>query len=195
MRGRKRLRSPTLAGAKTKTTFDLTQDYIGGRPTHSAPIAVDNPHDVNQKIIVFRKLRDDPLASMHSRGEISEAQFLAGRKWQEYYELLELSGAKGIDTTRDAVDGGQIARSSVTDAQAAAMAKLAGAAKALGMIAESVVRMVLVQGMTAGQVSAAMGFAGDRRKRHYSMMFQDALTVLAIQFGYLTSGPESARRK
>lgn len=186
--GRKRLRAVTLAGTKPPTVFDLRADYIGGKPDHSAPIEVENPLNKNQKIVVFRKLRDDPLGRLHARSHIDESEYRAGRHWQSAYETAELSGAKAIDTTRENVDGGQIARSAVTDAQAKALEtlKIGGAAilKNLGKTGDEVLRSVLVHGMTAAQVSAARGFRDQNSEVYYARIFRECLDVLAKAYGF-----------
>jgi hypothetical protein len=50
-----------------------------------APAEVTNPLAAfgnTDTIRVMRNLRDDPLAGMHSRKQIDDAQFKAGRDWQ-----------------------------------------------------------------------------------------------------------------
>lgn len=185
--GRKRLRSVTLAGKKPPTVFDLRSDYIA-RPEHSAPIEVENPLNKNQKIVVFRKLRDDPLGRLHDRKHIDESEYRAGRHWQNAYETAELSGAKAIDTTRENVDGGQIARSVVSDAQAKALEVLkigsASIIKRLGKTGEEVLRSVLVNGLTAKQIARIRGFTDQNSEVYYARIFRECLGALAKAYGF-----------
>jgi hypothetical protein len=177
--GRKRRPQVTLA----RTTFDMRPEYIHKTP-HSAPIEVDCPVTPGQKLILFRNLRDDPLGRMQERRQISEAQYLAGRRWQRAYETAEISGARAIDPTREAVDGGQIAQATISDEQAKAFALLSRASRQLGMIAESVVRDVLTRGLSVRDIAKARGHMNDRAVDYYGRVFRDALDVLALEFGF-----------
>ena len=49
-----------------------------------AEIDVDDPHATRtgQKIPVLRQMRSDPLARLHARKQIDEAQYNAGRAYQ-----------------------------------------------------------------------------------------------------------------
>jgi hypothetical protein len=181
--GRKRLKAATLAG-KPKTTFDLRSEYVGGQPPHSAAIEVMDPLNTSERIVVFRAIRSDPLARLHDRGQIDEAQYRAGRHWQSAYERAEISGARAIDPTKEAVDGGQIARAGITDAQAAAFATLAKAAKTAGVIGTNLLIDVLAHGMTTEQVSRARGYSNQRSADFYARLFRETLDGLAIEFGY-----------
>src|SRR3972149_5164341 len=84
-----------------------------------APITVDDPYgtETGEKIVVFRSLRDDPVGAMPNRGQIREWQYTAARHWQKLHAVAGIGGVRGFDTTRDAVDGGQIASTTITDAQ------------------------------------------------------------------------------
>jgi hypothetical protein len=182
--GRKRRPQVTLA----RTTFDMRSEYIHKTP-HSAPIEVENPLNPGQKLILFRNLRDDPLGRMQDRKQISEAQYLAGRRWQRAYETAEISGARAIDPTKEAVDGGQIAQATITDDQAKAFALLASASRQLGMIGESLVRDVLARGLSLKDVAKARGFDGSQRATdYYARLFRDCLDTLAKEFGFSNKG-------
>lgn len=184
---RRKLKAVTLAKT-VRTSFDLRDEYLDGQPAESGPIEVENPHNAAEKITVFRKLRDDPLAKMHHRLQIGTPEFLAGRHWQRCHEAAELCGARAIDPTREAVDGGQIASSSITDEQAKAFADLAKASRALGILMESVVRDVLVRRMTTAGIAAARGYDGHAARVFYGRLFRNGLEVLAEVFGYSTKG-------
>src|SRR3972149_5789289 len=98
-----------------------------------APIPVDDPYgtETGEKIVVFRSLRDDPIGAMHARNQVDQAQYAAARHWQRGYEAVEISGARAIDTTREAVDGG-IMREPFTEGMRRAASDLARAGRALG---------------------------------------------------------------
>lgn len=182
MMGRKRLRAVTLPGRQP--SYDMRPNYIGGQPCNSAAIEVDDPIQHGGKIMVYRSLRADPLARMQDRRQIDEAQYAAGRYWQRAYETAEISGARAIDTTREAVDGGQIARAGVSDAQAQAFKTLARSARIVGMIGESVLIDVLGKGMDFPHVAAARGTVQERDTRYYARLFRECLETLAGEFGF-----------
>lgn len=182
---RKKLKAVTLAG-QTKTVFDLRSEYVV-MPDNAAPIEVENPYNRTQKTVVLRALRDDPLGRLEQRGQIDQAQYLAGRTWQRAYETAEISGARAIDPTREHVDGGQIASSAISDEQARAFATLAKASRAVGMIGESVLRDVLANRMFPAQIAEARGFEDSQRATdYYSRLFRDCLETLAGVFGFRT---------
>jgi len=185
MSGRRRkLKAVTLAGsAPAKESYDLRAEYIGGVPADAGSIEVENPLNRGQKILLFRKLRDDPLGRMQDHKEIDQAQYDAGRRWQSDYECYE-RGAQAIDPTKEAVDGGQIARSAISDAQAKALLDLTKAGRALGMFGESIVRDVLARGMLPGQVAVARGYPGGRGVNYFGRRFRECLNTLAEVYGY-----------
>lgn len=76
---------------------------------HIASVERDDALEANAKALVFASLRDDPLLRFHARGQIDDAQFEAGRAMQELFDAAEISNLKAIDTTRENVDGGQLA--------------------------------------------------------------------------------------
>jgi hypothetical protein len=140
--------------------------------------------DGQPKITVMRALRDDPLAAMEKAGQIDKAMYLAGRHWQKAHELSEIGGARGIDTTREAVDGGQIAQSSITDSQRRAFADLIKASRALGMEGEAIVRDILGRHMTVTLAAAKRGLHAERERLYIGRRFREALETLAVTFGY-----------
>ena len=134
-----------------------------------------------ETITVFRQLRNDPLARLHSHHQIDEAQYHAGRAFQRDWEAAE-RGARAIDPTKEAVDGGRIPEP-LTDSQAKARKRLIEIESALGLIMYRVVYSVLVDGLTMEQL-AFHGFnrKGDRAENYYGRLFRDALDVLAVEY-------------
>jgi hypothetical protein len=183
--GRKRLKAVTLAKAPPNR-FDLRSEYIGGQPANSAPMEVENPHNPEQKTVVFRSVRD-PIASLHSTGQIDEAQYRAGRHWQRAYELSEVGGARAIDPTKEAVDGGRMPEM-LTDAQLRAFKDLDQARKALGMVGERIVMAVLGERQTFAIVANRWGLSTDRERRYIGMRFNECLEELAKLWGYAMRG-------
>lgn len=147
-------------------------------------VEVEDPYDPNDRIIAFRSLRDDPLARMQARGQVDAVEVLAGRHWQAAYERVEIGGARAIDPTREAVDGGRFSEP-FTDGQRKAAKDLARAAKAVGMMGESVIRDVLACGFTMEMIAAARGYQGDQASiKFYGRLFRESLRTLSIVFGY-----------
>ncbi len=140
--------------------------------------------EAGDNILVFRSLRDDPVAAMHDRKHIDDAKYYAARHWQRCHELVEIGGARAIDFTKDAVDGGKIASSSITDAQCKAVADLAKAGKALGLEGESIIRDFLGRGMPLLHVAAARGMTTARELDYIGRRLKESLETLAVVFGY-----------
>jgi hypothetical protein len=87
--------------AHDRRTTDLLRNAM------VAPIIVDDPLEMGSKLVVMRSLRNDPLAGLHSRQFIDDAQFWGGRSFQRDFEAAE-RGPKAIDPSKEAVDGGQM---------------------------------------------------------------------------------------
>jgi hypothetical protein len=147
-----------------------------------APMLVKD--EAGDNILVFRSLRDDPLAAMHDRGQVDDAKYNGGRHWQRCHELVEIGGARAIDPTKEAVDGGGIATSSITDAQCKAVADMAKAGRALGQEGEAIIRDFLGRGMPLLHVAAARGLTTARELDYIGRRLKECLETLAIVFGY-----------
>lgn len=181
--GRKRLKAVTLAGKPAPTNkFDLRSEYVGGQPAQSSAAEVDNPLNAAQKLIVFRSIRD-PLASLHASQSIDEAQYQAGRHWQRAYELSEVGGARAIDPTKEAVDGGRMPEM-LTDAQLRAFKDLGQARGVLGMVGERIVTQVLGERLSIAKVADRWGFSTERDRRYIGMRFNECLEQLAKLWNY-----------
>src|SRR4029079_19739418 len=70
-----------------------------------AEIEVDDPLalDPGEKIVTLRSIRNDPLGRLHSHHQIDEAQYQAGRAFQDDWEKAE-RGPQALDPTREYVD-------------------------------------------------------------------------------------------
>jgi hypothetical protein len=64
---------PSKAHDRRATDFNL------GIGKYVAPIEVDDPLEAGGTLIVMRSTRNDPLAGLHARRFIDEAQYQAGR--------------------------------------------------------------------------------------------------------------------
>lgn len=148
-----------------------------------ASIDVADPMALNpgDKITVLRQLRGDPLARLHSHHQIDEAQYHAGRCYQRDWEVAE-RGARAIDPTREAVDGGRMPEP-MTDGQGRARIRLVEIERALGRNMHKVAHAVLIEGLTMETLALRMfNRAGARWENYYGRIFRDALEVLAVEY-------------
>jgi hypothetical protein len=145
---------------------------------------VEDPYDPGTKITVARSLRDDPLARLHVRDQIDDAQYNAGRKFQKDFETAE-RGPRAIDPSKEAVDGGRMPEP-ITEEQRAAAYRLSGAHSALGKAGTDIAHDVLVHGRNMAQIAERRGVHGERWERYYGMRFQECLDSLAIFYGLAT---------
>ena len=150
----------------------------------TAELVVPDPYEAEGKIVVLRSLRDDPLAALHNSKQIDEAQYIAGRHWQRAYEIAEIGGGKGIDTTRERVDGGQIAQPTISDKQARAFADLYKAQKALGEYGSSIVHDLLARHLSVKQSAERRMMFTQRELDFLGRRFRECLETLAVVFGY-----------
>jgi len=146
-----------------------------------APIDVEDPYDRNGKITVLRQLRCDPLARLHTHHQIDEAQYHAGRAYQRDWEVAE-RGAKAIDPTKEAVDGGRIPEP-MTDQQGKARMRLVAMSRELGREMRKLANAVLIDGLSIEGYAIGQGRSGARWANYYGKLFRDGLDVLAVEYG------------
>ncbi|HWL05702.1 MAG TPA: hypothetical protein VNQ99_12335 [Xanthobacteraceae bacterium] len=177
----------TLAGPNGPKVYERLANHLPWRAEVEA-VEVDDPMEKGGKLLVYRNLRDDPLARLRRQKQIEEAQFLAGRKWQRAYEISELSGSKAIDTTRDVVDGGQIARSDeMTDLRTFAFEDLAVARAAIGSGGDNLMRDFLGAGMGLAQMATKYGRPGKIGAEYFGCVVRQYLHCLAVAYRFLGS--------
>ena len=153
-----------------------------------ASVEIDDPMalEPGEKITALRSIRNDPLARLHSHRHIDEAQYRAGRAFQDDWEKAEC-GPRAVDPTREYVDGGQ-AREPITERQRRAVLRLNRIERELGADGVILVHEVLVLGMTMEQVGLRRGLRGQRWKDYFARRFQECLDRLALIYGFATSG-------
>jgi hypothetical protein len=190
MAKRRLRRSITLAGGQNAKIHDRqATDLV--RNAQVGTVVVDDPYDAGGKILAFRSLRNDTLAALHHRSHITDVQLLAGRHWQKAFEMAEVGGAKAIDPTREAVDGGGFAYNGVTDAQSKALAMLAKATRALGLEGETIIRDVLASHMTLDQAAVARGLCSQAERVYLGRRLRECLDTLAVVYGYAMAEPNT----
>lgn len=137
------------------------------------------------KLTVVRTLRDDPLARLHDRAQITDIQYHAGRLWQALYE--DSQGAGGLRSSGDIkehVDGSPPLAGPITDKRQKATKRIIQLDHALGGFGAMMVRDVLVSGRTMAKVSLAHGMiANDKTLLYLGRRFRECLDTLAGELG------------
>lgn len=136
------------------------------------------------KSVVSRSIRDDPLGRLHARGQVEEAEYRGGRKWQRLYEAAEIGSVVGIDPAKDYVDGRRFVEP-FNEKHAKAMKRLAQVDKALGNEGAALVRDVLGNRLFIIQVAIKRGYGSaegiPQRDRDYlARRFRECLASVAI---------------
>lgn len=168
------------------------------RNAQVAVAEVDDPYAINpgDKIVVLRSTRHDPLADMINRNQIDHCDYVAGRRWQAAYENAAIGGARAIDPTREAVDGGAGVREVMTDVQRRAMWDLKAARMALGEEGNNLVLEVLGAGLSIRQVILKhQGTCGEAAYKYAGRRFRECLATLAKRFGLSNESHRKAKRR
>jgi hypothetical protein len=178
-----------VARAKRRQPYDPSKAHDRragesnrGVENYLTPKEVDDPYEAGGKIIVMRSTRDDPLADLHARHMIDEAQYHAGREFQRHFEAVE-SGARAIDFTKEAVDGGRNYEG-ITDSRMQSSDMLKVSYARLGLNGQVIVHEVLVHNMTRKQMAESRGLVGKRWEEYYGMRFRECLDTLALVYGF-----------
>lgn len=155
-------------------------------------VVIDNPlatvDGENRKRESIRSLRDDILAQMHSRNQIDDAMFHAGRKWEEYHEGTAIGAVSAIDPTKEAVDGGRLPEL-VNERIVKAFKELRRADAELGFQGRTMIRYVLGKSTTDGghsiqRYGMSLGMTTQREFDYLGRRFRECLETLAKLWGY-----------
>jgi hypothetical protein len=153
-----------------------------GRGVIAIPVVVDDPYERGAKITVTRNTRNDPLAQMHSHGQIDDAQFAAGRRLENAYQATEVGGARAIDTTKEAVDGGRFPEP-LSEAYFNARKVILEANAALGRDNAKLLGAIFTRGLSI-ELAAIMFYGATRQDREFcGRLFRECLNTLAVEFG------------
>jgi hypothetical protein len=168
-------RKPTEPTPHDRRATDLL------RNAQVAVAVVPDPYgEPGEKITVLRSLRDDILQEMLSRGEIDQAQFDAGRKYERYAEQAEIGNVQAVDPRKEAVDGGR-GYEGLTDRQINAVRCLSEAARVLGAKGEAVVRTILIDRRRFNHLGDTRAVVAQTRVRFFTY-----LEILAEFWGCAT---------
>ena len=148
-----------------------------------APAVVDDPLEKGAKLKVMRSLRDDTLAYMHTHGQIDDAQLSAGRLWQRHHEDCEIGGARAIDPTKEAVDGGKF-KEPDNSRYSEAFRALREARRVLGIDGYQLIQDVLGSRVTVTEAAISRGHCSMADRKYVGRRFRECLETLAILWGY-----------
>ena len=173
-----------------RTPYDPSKPIYDRRTTDKlkdaqlAPQEVDDPLGLEpgDKIIVMRSIRKDPLAAMHSRGDIDEAQYLGGRRFQQYFEDAE-QGPRAIDSSAPYVDCSRVDRTN-SPKVSKALDELAKAHDYLGADGSAIMHDILIYGLTMVQIARKRGFKEQSWADHFGRRAREHLHEIAFVYGF-----------
>jgi len=153
------------------------------RNAEVAAIEVDCPIEKNgATLVVMRSIRNDPLAALHSRRQIDEAQYQGGRAFQYDFETAE-RGPRAIDPGKEFVDGG-LPPDPLTDGQIRAIESLKRVYKELGQAGAALIHDVLIGNMSLDRVAAKREMNTELEKKYLGRRFRECLDSLALVYGF-----------
>jgi hypothetical protein len=157
---------------------------------HMHPIEVDDPYglDPGTKTTAMRNTRRDPLAALHARKQIDEAQYYGGRAFQLDFETAE-RGPRAIDPSKEAVDGGRMPEP-ITEAMRKAVARLNRVHGILGQSGSSIAHDVLIANMSLDQVAERREMKTELERKYLGRRFRECLDDLALIYGFGGEGRE-----
>ncbi|TVR07417.1 MAG: hypothetical protein EA385_12890 [Salinarimonadaceae bacterium] len=149
---------------------------------------VDDPYEPGKSLRVAVNVRHDPLIHWKSRGQIDEAEYHAGRRFQRIHARAEIGGPAALDYSKPLVDGGY-PQDPLTDRVVQANAEMLALRAVLGQADFLLVIRVICLGNTIDQEAAAWG--GRDPSRYVARRVRDALGALALHWG--ATGREKSR--
>jgi hypothetical protein len=163
---------------------------VGHRQVQPVFSEIDNPlhnpaHDGEswnpKKITGLKNMKESALVTLEQRGLLNEAQVAAGNRFRSIWEALGGSGAGSFDYSREPVDGGG-PRSALSDRQIQAGIDLADCRRILGIGYDIMVK-VAGEGKAVAEITPSKNL-----QRAYIEILKQALTALAVHFGYENHG-------
>jgi hypothetical protein len=178
----RRLKAAAPQVRSTETTVHDRRATELPRGAIVAPVEVDDPYARGERISALASLRDDPLRGLWVRHQIDDAKYVAGRRWQRYYEIAEI-GMHSHDL-HERVDGGGNGIEILTEKRVNAMGQLRRCRGVLGDVGDSLVRDVLGRGLCLIEVASSRGLSTKRGQEYLGQRLRECLESLAKTFGY-----------
>src|SRR6266536_4342304 len=155
-----------MSRKRRKTKVTLAGD-TGSVEIDNPFYTVGSPRQVPRRVQAVRSLRDDPLARLHDRRQISDSEYRAGRDFQKLLEEAELGRMRTNDPSREPVDGGIGFRDGVTDREVRAFRQLAKLWPILGKDGSAILRAFLGERQFLSTIASARGLAADQHTLRY----------------------------
>jgi hypothetical protein len=165
----------------SKTYDRRSNDLL--RNAEVAAIEVDCPIEQNgATLVVMRSIRNDPLAALHSRRQIDEAQYQGGRAFQYDFETVE-RGPQAVDPSKPFVDCSPGSQGN-SDAHNKALDRLNRVHVVLGQEGSAVAHDVLVSHLSLDQVAGKRSMNTELEKKYLGRRFRECLDSLALVYGF-----------
>lgn len=150
----------------------------------AVPVEIENPHDLDRgKIVVLASTRDDILRRLLASKGIDEAQFAAGRAWEQDWQSAQLGHTSSGGQWRERVDGGGVSIEELTDHKKKAIDRLGVADKALGIQGCAIIRCILGDGLEANVVAVRFLSSDSQRSLDYiNRRFRECLETLVMVY-------------
>lgn len=152
------------------------------RNAQVAAIEIDDPYEIGGKIVTLRSVRDDPLAGLHARRFIDEAQYQGGRAFQKDFETAE-RGPQAVDPSKEYVDGGKPPEP-ISESQRKSVVRLNRIHLVLGQNGSALVHAVLIARLSMDKVCKDRGLTTQRENDYVGKRFRECLDELAKFYGF-----------
>jgi hypothetical protein len=146
-------------------------------------------------VALKRKIGDEPRAAAH---------LAVARRWQAYYQAIEVGGAKALDPTKAVVDGGGNFCGPESDRRLLYIKKLGGIRERLGVLAirtyfggelqisgATLLTWVLSENCYLTAITERLNY--DRRYLRLLPQLIDSVDVVLIEYGLTVSAPACVR--
>ena len=147
------------------------------RNAQVSPIEVGDPLEPGGTLIVMRSTRNDPLANLHARKAIDEAQYQGGRAYQNYFEIAQ-GQQQACDPSQPYVDQ-SFRHRGVSVTLSEAYKRLNQANRELGQSGSGLVYAVLIVGRSIDEICRDRGLTSQRENDYIGRRFRECLECLA----------------
>jgi hypothetical protein len=177
------------AGSFMPTHLELVTDTVANPDWRPAR---DGEKAFPRYVSAVRNVRESGVSLLASKGALNEAQVAAADKFRRLFEAMGASGARGIDMTREYVDGGRFPDPIGTEAINAGK-HLAAAyevvVKAHGVYGWKIIGYVCGEGRSVHELTSTR-----RQRDTLTDNLRTYLDVLAAHWDFQTKRGQSAKR-